>query len=531
MKPFRLVCITALLCAAVSLTGCSELIPRSGQNLNLETTYPVADSSELGVVLPEGWEETTETEDLSRIESLTMTVTEKTIRQLEDYPNLKTLNLSGSTCYTAILVYMQNHPEVEVIYSVDFGGANAVNWAEDIVLPSDGVNFSQIWQNLVYLPNLRSVHLPNTGLTLSQIDGLRATYPEVTFTYTVAYKDMELEEGITELNLAGITASDMEEAAAALTMLPNLEYVELMNSSGTCSLTRQEVKELVELVPNARFHYAFNLFGKTVSTTDEQIYFKGLSLTPEDEPEIREALSIMAPGSTLVLDNCGLSSELLDSIRADFTEVDLVWRVYFGTQNRYTTLTNDDTIRCVYNVTDDTCYEMRYLRSVKYMDLGHNDTLTDLSFLAYMPDLEIAILSGCAASDLSGIENCKKLEFLELANCLKLADITPLAGCSNLKYLNICYTKVSSLMPLDGLDIQNLFCKRTKVDADEQKQFQEIHPDATAVFTGNDPYAGPGWRYTDYGYTYTDFYKRVREVFDLDSVDQALKAQQAAEGN
>ena len=50
------------------------------------------------------------------------------------------------------------------------------------------------------------------------------------------------------------------------------------------------------------------------------------------------------------------------------------------------------------------------------------------------------------------------------------------------------------------------------------------------MFSGNDPYAGPGWRHTDYGYTYTDFYKRVREVFDLDSVDQVLRAQKAAEG-
>ena len=209
--------------------------------------------------------------------------------------------------------------------------------------------------------------------------------------------------------------------------------------------------------------------------------------------------------------------------------MDLVWRVYFGTNGQYSTLTNDDTIRAVYNVTDDTVYEMRYLRSAKYIDMGHNDTLTDLSFLAFMPDLEILILSGCAASDLSGIENCKKLEFLELANCMKLSDISPLAGCSSLKYLNICYTKVSSLMPLDGLDIQNLFCKQTRVNAEEQKQYKEIHEGTVAVFTGRDPYAGAGWRYVDNGYTYTEFYKKVREVFDLDEVDARLRAQQAAE--
>ena len=526
MKHLRIVCIAALLCTAVSLSGCSELIPKSGQNANLEPTVYVPGSADLSPVLPEGWDATEPEPDLTQVESLTMAVTEKTIKDLENYPNLKSLDLSDSTCYTAIMVYIHNHPEVTVTYTVDFGGSFAMNWAEDVVLAPEGVNYSQMLKNLVFLPNLRSVHLPKTALTLDQIEMLRKTYPDIVFTYTVAYKDRELSEELQELNLADMTLADMEEVARALPMLPNLTYVELMDASGTCALTRQEVKQLVEAVPNARFHYVFSLFGKTVSTTDERIAFKGLSLTSAAETEIREAMSIMAPGSKLVLDNCGLSSELLDSIRKDYADVDLVWRVFFGTQGRYSTLTDDDTIRCVYNVTDDTCYEMRYLRSVKYMDLGHNDTLTDLSFLGFMPDLEIAILSGCAASDLSGIENCKKLEFLELANCLKLEDLSPLAGCASLKYLNICYTKVKSLMPLDGLEIQNLFCKQTRVPADEQKQFKEIHPDATAVFSGRDPYAGPGWRYTDNGYHYTEFYKRVREVFDLDAVDKVLRAQQ-----
>ena len=359
IKPIRVVIAAALLCAVVCLTGCSELFPKSGQNLNMETAAYVPGSPDLTPVLPEGWDETTEPEDLSQVETLTMSVTEKTIRKLEDYPNLKTLDLSDSTCYTAIMVYIRSHPEVEVTYSVDLGGAYAINWAEDIVLPSEGVNYSLIQKNLIFLPNLRSVHLPKTGLTLEQIQMLRKTYPEITFTYTVAYRDMEWAEETEELNLAGITMADLEEAARALPMLPNLKYVELMNASGTCSLSRQEVKQLVEAVPSARFHYVFNLFGKTVSTTDDQVYFKGLSLTPNAEPEIREALDIMAPGSSLVLDNCGLSSELLDSIRKDYDSVDLVWRVFFGTQGRYSTLTNDDTIRCVYNITDDTCYEMR----------------------------------------------------------------------------------------------------------------------------------------------------------------------------
>lgn len=521
-----------LLCLLPLLTGCSELFPKSGQNADatLPTAPPDANGETISVI-PEGWVTATQPEVRADAENLSLVVTESTIRQLEDYPNLKTLDLSGSTCYTAIMVYIRNHPEVEVTYSVDFGEASAANWAENVTLSGSSVNFQTLRTNLAYLPQLKTVQLPNTSLSYSEIQMLRNAYPEVDISYSVSILGVDYTEDTETIDLAGITKDSLLTIVDKLGKLPNLNYVELMNASGDCELSRQEVKQLMDAAPDVRFHYLFSLFGRTVSTTDETIEFKNLSLTADAETEIREAMSIMAPGSSLILDRCGLSSEFLDTIRADYTDVDLVWRVYFGTDSRYTTLTNDDTIRVVYNVTDDTCYEMRYLRSVKYMDMGHNDTLTDVSFLAFMPELEILILSGSAVSDLSGIENCKKLEFLELANCTKLKDISPLAGCASLKYLNICFTKVESLMPLDGLDIHNLFCKRTKVGAEEQKVFKEIHPDATAVFTGNDPYAGPGWRYTDYGYTYTDFYKKVREAFNYDQVDKALRAQQAAEGN
>ena len=529
MKPSRIFAAAALLLALLALTGCAELLPKSGQNVNL--TQPTLPPEETTSVLPEGWDVTTEPTDKLTVENLSMVVTEKTIRELEDYPNLKKLDLSGSTCYTAIMVYIQSHPQVEVTYSVDLGSTWAANWVEHVSLPADGVSFVILRTNLVYLPQLKTLHLPQTALTYSEIEMLRSSYPDVEITYTVGFRGTEFEEQTQSVDLSGMTVGEITSVIGMLESLPNLNYVELMNASGTCELSKQDVKLLVEAAPTVRFHYVFNLFGRSVSTTDEVIEFKNLSLTTAAEPEIREALSIMAPGSTLILDRCGLSSEFLDSIRKDYTHVDLVWRVYFGVNGQYTTLTNDDTVRVVYNVTDDTCYEMRYLRSVKYMDMGHNDTLTDVSFLAFMPELEILILSGSAVSDLSGIENCKKLEFLELANCLKLSDISPLAGCASLKYLNICYTKVSSLMPLDGLSIQNLFCKQTRVNAEEQKQFKEIHEGSTAVFTGRDPYAGAGWRYVDNGYTYTEFYKKVREVFDLDAVDAVLRAQQAAAEN
>ena len=52
---------------------------------------------------------------LSSQEMLTVVVTEDTIGELEGYPNLQKLDLTGSTCYKAILEYMEAHPETEVL--------------------------------------------------------------------------------------------------------------------------------------------------------------------------------------------------------------------------------------------------------------------------------------------------------------------------------------------------------------------------------------------------------------------------------
>ena len=51
-----------------------------------------------------------------------LVVTESDINQLDLYTNLKTVDLSGSTCYDAIAQFIQARPDVKVTYTVDLGG-------------------------------------------------------------------------------------------------------------------------------------------------------------------------------------------------------------------------------------------------------------------------------------------------------------------------------------------------------------------------------------------------------------------------
>ena len=139
--------------------------------------------------------------------------------------------------------------------------------------------------------------------------------------------------------------------------------------------------------------------------------------------------------------------------------------------------------------------------------------------------------AGCAVKDLSGFENCKKLTWLELAYCYKLENIDALAQCDGLKYLNISYTKVKDLAPLDGLKLERFVYLSPKASTKEQNTFLTIHPKAECitVFYGYSQPYGYGWRYDDNGKTMFWYYKDViRKVFNYDQADKILKAQENA---
>ena len=446
---------------------------------------------------------------------LQMIVTYENVGELENYKNLTLLDATGSTAYPALEVYARNHPNVNVIYTVSLGKKEVAHGMEEITLTADETDYDALLANLAYLKDTKALKLPKTSLTAEELHVLAETYPDLEITYTLGLAGQEFTEDTTSLDLSALTSGQVIAASETLARLPNLETVELMTAGGTSALSQQNVEVLVNAAPNAKFHYTFTLFGKEISTDDAQVEFKNLKLTEADIPALRQALAIMTGCKAFILENCGLDNETMAAIRADYPNTELVWKIQFG---KYSAMTNAETIRAVYNVFDDTCENLKYCWRVKYMDIGHNETLTDLSFVGYMPDLEILIASGCAVKQLDGFENCKKLEFLELAYCYKLESIEPLAGCENLKNLNICYSKVSDLKALDGLPLEQFMCKQTRVPAAEQKIFKEIHPDCVTNFYGKEPYAGAGWRYKDNGKTYTEIYKKVREVFGYDDM-------------
>ena len=471
-------------------------------------------------VVTEATEAPVETQDPKEVlEELTTIVTAGDIYQLDHYKKLKRVDLSGSTCYAAIVDFVQEHPHIEVTYTVDLGGTAVSNAEPTITLNSGNFDYDSLLENLQYLPGVTTISLPDISLSAEQINGILEAYPNISLNYTVSLLGNSYDISTAELDLSGMTSSQVEEACPKLGLLTNLTSVKLSDS-----LSKTDVARLQDANPNATFHYNFYLFGKSLSTTAETVEYKNQSIGDGGEAELREALAILDNCSRFALDNCKFSNEVLANVREDFRDgPNLVWRVYFGTNSRYNTLTDADTIRAVYNVTDETVTPLKYCEGAKYIDMGHNETLTDLSFVAGMPNLEVLIISGCAVKELVGFENCKNLTWLELAYCYKLENIDSLAGCENLTYLNLSFTKVSNYMALDACPLKRFVCLSPKAPTKEQNTFIGIHEGCLTVFYGySNPY-GYGWRYDDNGKTFNEYYKTVvREAFNYDYLEQFL---------
>ena len=180
--------------------------------------------------------------------------------------------------------------------------------------------------------------------------------------------------------------------------------------------------------------------------------------------------------------------------------------------------TDETMVRMTHGLDDTNCHELRYCTDVTYMDIGHNETLTDVSFVEYMTKLECVIVSGAPVKDISAFADHDSLEFLELCFCGHLKDISMLDTCDNLKYLNISYTKVSDISSLENLPLERFNSMQNNVSAASQAKFLEWHPDCLTRFTGKQPY-GYGWRYIDNGITYNDYYANMRVVFRYDDED------------
>lgn len=440
-------------------------------------------------------------------------LTEENVQTLVEYfPKLKTVDAMSCKDYGMLELLKAQLPETEVNYEVSLGGKSFAPDTAELTLEVGDYDLVTMRSNLIHLPQVTTIKLKTPELSAAQVEELQTAYPEITITCSVEILGQEYDTDTTELNLSDLTVDALEEVTEKLSLLPGLTHVDLNGAA----IEKEHVKTFMEAFPDVVFDYTFDFYGTKISTADEEVVIKNTNIGDAGESDVRLTLDLLTNCKRFVLDNCKLSDEVMATIREDYRDrTKVVWRVWFG---KGSTLTDATAIRAVYDLVDDNCHDLVYCENVRYADFGHNEWLDACDFVAGMKDLEVIIISGAPIKSLEPFANCKKLRILEAAFCEYLTDATPLAQCESLEWVNISYSKITDLSPLDGLNLTrltNMYYPKSRVPQEEQDRFVAANPDTETYFVGDQPY-GKAWRYDSEG-EYLDWYVKVREVFSYDT--------------
>lgn len=436
------------------------------------------------------------------VEQVTMVLQAEEINKLDQYPALKSADLSGSTCYREILDWAAAHPQTAVTYTVTFpDGTVADNHTETLNLSGlSGADIETAAGLLPWLPGLRELVLTPGSFTPEQVSVLHGAAPQLALEYRFTIEAQEIDYFAESADFSHISGNSRTQALALLSSLPDLKHVNLgAEESGV--FTWEDIYSLRQSKPELDIDYSFWLYGKPVSLSDTEI---DLSYIPVDDNGLRvfQAARCMPELRYLDMDSCGLSNETMAQLRAELPNTKVVWRVFFG--QSYTVRTDVERILASKPsaggfVGDADAQVLKYCEDVKYLDLGHNEFLTDISFVASMPKLEVAILAMNRISDLSPLAHCPELEYLEVQTN-SLSDLSPLANCTKLAHLNLAHNLgIADIRPLMELTALERFWlgSGTGVDQAQIDEFIQKHPDCELdlhVFA--DPTAGH-WRIID----------------------------------
>ena len=438
---------------------------------------------------------------------------EALIAALPELPELRSVKLPNTNLSARDIATLELSG-LNVDYTVDINGQS---YGPDTTeLDFSGMDMGQIEKaadSFALLPALTSIKLMgddgNVVLSPNELSSLRERYPNISFGYSVVLNGKTYDIDATQVDLSGLTSGELEEAISKLALLPDVSEIELMDAHGKSELSMTDVKALMDALPDMDINYSFEFFGQTLSTSDTRVEYDRVYMGNDAEPQIRQVLDILPKCTYFLLDDCGLDNEVMASIRDDYPDVKVVWRVFIDIFNM---LTDEEIIRVTFKLTDQNCAPLQYCTDAVYIDIGHNSTLHDMSYFRNMPNLECVIVSGAPVTDMTVFENCNKLIWLELCFCGWITDISPLENHPTLKYLNISYTSVEDISALENVNLERLNAMSTKIPNASQQHFIETHPDCISVFEGKQPY-GYGWRYNDEGYTFFEYYARMREVF------------------
>ena len=411
---------------------------------------------------------------------------------LQDLPHVQTVDLRESGFDNEQVAALREAlPGLKYLYSVTVQGVRDDGDTRILELNADaGLDWETLAQEIALLPNLEKIAVTG-ALTPEQATYLLEGASDLVVTYSVVFRGRTISSEDTEADFSDLSPADLGAIKGALAVLPNIRKVNLDPKSGKSKWTLDEADQLQTFREGMVVNYTTKAFGVSFSLADEVVSFNKKNLRRKVN-ELKELLPYLRNVKRVDMENCGINNETMAALRDQFPQPKLVWRVAVG---GYTVRTDAWMIKFSAGggktLEDKDVKNLKYCRELRYMDVGHNG-LHHMDFVSYMPDLEVCIMLN-PMIDIKGVENCPKLEYFECFSGM-LKDLTPLAACTELKHLNICYNHITDIQALYGLTkLERLWMSRNNVPTEQIARFKELVPGCEVNTTIHNP-TEAGWR-------------------------------------
>lgn len=456
-------------------------------------------------------------------DTTTLTLTDLTGEEaqlLSFLPQLQTLDLRGCTNYELMQSIQQTYPNLQVLYTVTFGGKTYEQNAQ--VLYVTEIHPEEL-SLLDYLPQLSQINVVSCAdsvlvQSLEDICRLRQIPMQIMI------GDIGYDRSLTTLTLKKVEESDLP----VLQLFPNLTKIDLIDPAASAESLRQLRLDF----PNAAIHWTKNLLGVALNEN-----MTSLDLTPNLSPEgalayekaktapvqgerdkipylfavnssyplanktsetaqliaqVEDALSYFPNIKEIVLCGALLDNEAMAAFReAHRQDYRVIWSVQCG--NRVIARTDTPyfmpTKHNVYYFLDEDSPNLKYCEEIIALDLGHM-AIKNIDFVRYMPNLQYLVLAHTQLQHVEPLSSCKKLKFLEL-DWSPIRDYTPIKSCTALEDLNLGNT-YADFAPIQEMTwLKNLWMIGCSAGA--RNRVPQSLTETTVMISGSATVAN-GWR-------------------------------------
>lgn len=200
------------------------------------------------------------------VEVLTVdTLAQEDFAALSYLPNLKTVNADGCRDYETLLLMMKRYPNLEVSYTVNFGGTEYPRDQQTLELVDPEVD--ALIENLQYLPQMTSVVLDGALPEMDKLLELKQTYPNVMFDYDLQVLGKTVNTLAEFVDLSNVAMENTDAVKAMMPHFYNLTQVDMVN----CGISNEDMEALNRSFKDTKFVWTVNVSGAWIRT--DAIYF------------------------------------------------------------------------------------------------------------------------------------------------------------------------------------------------------------------------------------------------------------------